>query len=324
MEPSTSHIRPNSRAPVHYCGFYVLLNSSAPVFVDMPVVHAQTSSLQVASTAGDRRHNIPSDIVPSNVLRARFVDVDESHNEAQALGNEYLDSPLSLTQSQTAPLGASAPSTLNAAVAETSMINEMLSRSPPSSGEVVCQPENSSCGTILSTESKFKLQPRIPTNDLVPVSEITVPEPKQTISSDMVSRRKMRRIRDTGIIVYWFHSASDYKILQPPPLNDDFGLAVGDIFIHKFASQSYQVWRCQAVRSIPLWESLEVGTQDKLPGQKYARAFVITDGGQPSWVLPDTVERFYKYLNARIFALKLVCENAAVLALKSTPLKQRI
>ncbi len=102
-------------------------------------------------------------------------------------------------------------------------------------------------------------------------------------------------MRDINIFIYWFSSRTDYSISAPPALSPSFSLEKYDLFIHEYARMKYQVWRCEEIRPI-LWTFLPQGTQHTLPGQKTPRTFVMTDSGQPSWVLPDTRDRQYKHV----------------------------
>lgn len=80
---------------------------------------------------------------------------------------------------------------------------------------------------------------------------------------------------------------------HPPTIGADRGLQRFDIFIHAYSQTQYQAWRCETINPIR-WTPLVEGRAYKLPGQARQRTFVITEGGQPSWVLPDTVGRAYK------------------------------
>lgn len=73
------------------------------------------------------------------------------------------------------------------------------------------------------------------------------------------------------------------------------GVEVDDLFIHEHGQNQIQAWCCDSI-SPPVWSPITQGVQRVLTGQTIPRAFVITDGGQPSWVLPDTIGRQYKHV----------------------------
>lgn len=76
---------------------------------------------------------------------------------------------------------------------------------------------------------------------------------------------------------------------------DDSGLEEDDLYIHSLGRNTYQAWRCDGTDPV-VWTTLVEGKAYELSGDQRPRAFVMTEGGQPSWVLPDTVERAYKKL----------------------------
>ncbi|PSR82698.1 hypothetical protein PHLCEN_2v5985, partial [Hermanssonia centrifuga] len=105
----------------------------------------------------------------------------------------------------------------------------------------------------------------------------------------------MRKIRDTTIVIHWFSGRWDNPIIEPPSIPSQSGLQVRDLYVHEFGGGNYQIWRCEQMNPL-IWKSLPQGTQEILPGQNTSRAFVVTESGQPSWVLPHTIGRLYKWV----------------------------
>lgn len=105
-----------------------------------------------------------------------------------------------------------------------------------------------------------------------------------------VEERKLRKIRDTNIVLAWFASRSTFKIRQPPPLP---AVREHDLFIHTYAPNQHQIWRLRTTQP-PQWETIVEGASSLGPGVAENRVFIVTKQGQPAWVLPETVGRLYK------------------------------
>lgn len=105
-----------------------------------------------------------------------------------------------------------------------------------------------------------------------------------------VEERKLRKIRNTNIVLAWFASRSTFKIHQPPPLP---AAREHDLFIHTYAPYKHQIWRLRTTQP-PQWETIVEGASSLTPGDAENRVFVVTKQGQPAWVLPGTVGRLYK------------------------------
>ena len=92
----------------------------------------------------------------------------------------------------------------------------------------------------------------------------------------------------------WFMSKSAYRIRYPPDIRASNKLHLYDFYIHSPAPETYQIWRCEALLPEIQWVALAEGSLCNISGHNEARAFIMTDGGQPSLVAPNTVARLYK------------------------------
>lgn len=111
----------------------------------------------------------------------------------------------------------------------------------------------------------------------------------------LVEKRKCKKMRDVDINVGWFTSKSTSAITIPPNISPALhNLQVNDLFIHTHGPNLHQVWRCVALRPKLRWSVIREGELSDFPGVGSNRVFVITDKGQPSWVLPETIGRLYK------------------------------
>lgn len=111
-----------------------------------------------------------------------------------------------------------------------------------------------------------------------------------------VEKRRSKKVRDAQFWVNWFSSKTTYLIKHPPHLPITYGLELNDLYVHFYDAEKYQIWICEDVVPIVRWTSIAEGCQCELRGMDTARTLVMTDGGQPSWVLPHSVERLYKHV----------------------------
>lgn len=106
-----------------------------------------------------------------------------------------------------------------------------------------------------------------------------------------MEKRKTRKIRDTEIILAWYASKSPVAIQYPPALTvADHELEEHDMFIHTHGPNKHQIWQWVSSR----WETMVEGAPATFLGAGPHRILVITEHGQPSLVLPETVQRLYK------------------------------
>lgn len=100
-------------------------------------------------------------------------------------------------------------------------------------------------------------------------------------------------MRDTLLRLYYFKSIGEGALDHVPTIPASYGLQEQDLFIHTFRQNQHQIWRCISLSPLR-WEALTQGHEYVLPDHPIPRTFVITEGGLPSWVCADTVERQYK------------------------------
>lgn len=98
-------------------------------------------------------------------------------------------------------------------------------------------------------------------------------------------------MRDSSLYITWYSSDGDDQ-LSCPCLPEEFGTKVDDLYIHTYQGR-VQCWICDSL-SPRVWSPLTQGSVRMTSvGQ---RVFVLTPGGQPSWVQADTIGRLYKHI----------------------------
>ena len=83
-------------------------------------------------------------------------------------------------------------------------------------------------------------------------------------------------------------------VRSPPVLPASYNAKIHDLFIHTYAIDRHQIWRCTELQPLT-WLPVLEGSQYHLAGKDSRRVLIVTEGGQPAWVLPDTVGRLYKH-----------------------------
>ncbi|EKM52258.1 uncharacterized protein PHACADRAFT_30792 [Phanerochaete carnosa HHB-10118-sp] len=118
-----------------------------------------------------------------------------------------------------------------------------------------------------------------------------------TSNIGITSTRRSRKICGTQIVPSWFLSSSAECISTPPSMPADCqrDLQQNELYIHFLGCNTYQAWRCDRTDPV-VWFELTEGKVYELPDEEHPRAFIVTESGLPSWVLPHTVEHVYKRL----------------------------
>lgn len=98
-------------------------------------------------------------------------------------------------------------------------------------------------------------------------------------------------MRDTDYVVYYFSSASDFRIRNPPQIPLKNGISVDDLYVHS-SGRFRRAWSCVAIQPAIQWEALPELQRRTFAGVE--KVFVITNLGFPGWVAQHTITRRYK------------------------------
>lgn len=113
-----------------------------------------------------------------------------------------------------------------------------------------------------------------------------------------VFKRKMKKMRQTDIVVSWFNSVGPklYNTSAIPTSQFPPGLQEGDFLIHSYdESKRRQVWRWETGVGMTacLWVPFQVGDARQIAVGEEPRRFVLSQLGTPTWVKNHTFKRFY-------------------------------
>ncbi|KIK31372.1 hypothetical protein CY34DRAFT_20000 [Suillus luteus UH-Slu-Lm8-n1] len=109
-----------------------------------------------------------------------------------------------------------------------------------------------------------------------------------------------RFVRKTSTLTYgWFETAGPQSITTPPNFSSFDDIQLGDLFIHR-TDQNVFCWIREYSPSGGVWRIISLGDNGSHNEEFSRRILVLHPDGNPTWVLPKTVQRYKRLTRTQL------------------------